>query len=139
MSSIISELILTIFSPVLELYIYCKKALKPEHLSLRHAGFYTYIFTPLLVMTALVFTALILTMCLAIKSQKDEARRMQASSDSLIHNHSEDMEMDEPVNDHYTTQPSSSFVELQPSAPGETMVDQDMVFGQYLTVDIMPA
>ena len=45
-----------------------------------------------------------------------------------------DMEIDDAVIDGYTTQ-SSSFVELQPSAPGEPMAELDMVFGQFLTVD----
>merc|ERR1712105_586467 len=79
MNSIISELILTIFSLTLQLHIYFKEALKPEHFDTWHAGFYRFIFPPLLVCAGMFFTALILTMCLAIKNQKDEARRLQSS------------------------------------------------------------
>ena len=69
-----------------------------------------------------------------------EARRMLASSEdsTSVHIPSIDLEMDEVVNEHYTTQPSTSFVELQPSAPGEPLADLDLVFGQFLTVDTNP-
>merc|ERR1719431_2025722 len=84
------------------------------------------------------FTALILTMCLAIKNQKDEARRLQASfQDSSLHIHTVDLEFEEQVNEGYSTQPSTSFVELEPSAPGQTAANQDMVFGQFITMDII--
>ena len=68
----------------------------------------------------------------------NSARRLQASYQdeiSSVQHHSVQIEFDEPVNDRYNSQPSSSFLELQPSAPGETASTQDMVFGQFLTVD----
>ena len=64
---------------------------------------------------------------------------LASSEDSTsVHIPSIDLEMDEVVNEHYTTQPSTSFVELQPSAPGEPLADLDLVFGQFLTVDTNP-
>ena len=59
---------------------------------------------------------------------------LASSEDSTsVHIPSSDMEMDEVVNER-----STSFVELQPSAPGEPLADLDLVFGQFLTVDTNP-
>ena len=69
MNSILSELILTLFSITLQLYIETKKILKPENLNIENAGFYSYIFYPLLVFTSLLFISLVITLSLAIKSQ----------------------------------------------------------------------
>ena len=65
----ISNLILTLFSITVQLHIYFKKALKAENMDFGNDGFYSYIFTPLLVFTGMLFTSLVITMCMFIKSQ----------------------------------------------------------------------
>ena len=148
MNSLISNLILTLFSITVQLHIYFKKAFRAENLDIENAGFYSFIFTPLLVFTGMLFTSLVITMGLFIKSQSkftrifllktssnisvNSARRLQASfqsEQSSLRHHSVQFESDEPVNDHYNSQPSSSFTDLAPTAPSEDL-------GSLYTVEI---
>ena len=69
MNSLISEVILTIFTITLEIFIFVKNALKEENLNVRKDGFYIYIFYPLMVVLSIFFTSLVLTLCLAVRSQ----------------------------------------------------------------------
>ena len=69
MNSIISELILTLFPIAVQLHLCLQRALRSGNLDFNNAGFYSYTINPLLVLAGMLFTSLILTLCLAIKSQ----------------------------------------------------------------------
>eukprot|EP00092_Neocalanus_flemingeri_P016696 GFUD01018059.1.p1 GENE.GFUD01018059.1~~GFUD01018059.1.p1 ORF type:complete len:278 (-),score=72.12 GFUD01018059.1:193-993(-) len=138
MNSTLSELILTLFSIALQLYIDLRQRFKPENFDIENAGFYTNIFYPSLLCMAMLFTSIVLTLCLAVKSQLDSARRLQASNQARQSSgprFSVQFDDEDPVNDHYASQPSTSFSDLRPSAPSRQNEADSQGFGQFLTVD----
>eukprot|EP00092_Neocalanus_flemingeri_P075302 GFUD01093269.1.p1 GENE.GFUD01093269.1~~GFUD01093269.1.p1 ORF type:complete len:264 (+),score=68.70 GFUD01093269.1:33-824(+) len=127
MNSTLSELILTLFSIALQLYIDFRQRFKPENFDIENAGFYTNIFYPSLLFMAILFTSIVLTLCLAVKSQLDSARRLQASNQARQSSgFSVQFEEEDPVND----QPRTSFSDLLPTAPSHQTDTDSQGFGQ---------
>merc|ERR1711936_913693 len=130
MNSIVSQLILTIFTLTLQVFIDFKQRFTPANLSPHNPSFYPNIFYPLLGCGAMFFISLIITLCLAIQSQKNSARRLRENYQPGRSSHtrySVQFDMEDPVNDRYTTQLSASFSELLPSAPEDAEVSDDMI------------
>eukprot|EP00092_Neocalanus_flemingeri_P100064 GFUD01127752.1.p1 GENE.GFUD01127752.1~~GFUD01127752.1.p1 ORF type:complete len:269 (+),score=61.73 GFUD01127752.1:1-807(+) len=129
MNSTLSELILTLFSIALQLYIDLRQRFKPENFDIENAGFYTHIFYPSLLCMTMLFTSIVLTLCLAVKSQLDSARRLQASNQarqSSGPHFSVQFEHEDPVND----QPRTIFSDLLPTAPSHQTDTDSQGFGQ---------